>query len=529
MRNSWLLLKVNIINTFKLNKIFKRKENRTSVFMSFLVIIGYISIAAVAFLYMFMFGELYSQNGVPNLILITGISIGFIFVLLMTITTANSYLFRSRDFDLLMALPVSSATVIFSKIVHLLLINYFMFLLIYLPTVVVYQIYNQTTPLFWLLVIPTFLLIPLLPIAVSGFLSFLFGFIPLKQKYKTILTIILSLFLVFIIFWSQLQISNVENPEAIFGTVGGYLTKINYPGLLAAEGMEGNILKYLLFVVISIIPFIGFVYIVAANYLKSNSRSRRSETNKKFVLTESESKGQARALIIKELRRYFSSSIYVVNTIMSPVISLIFLILLIMSKNQLAKFFEVLGYDVLPLIFIILLIFSLSLTSTTCSSISIEGKQFWILKSLPCQTGHIFFAKILVNLIITIPVLIIDVIVAQVALHITIVDALFLFIIPLLVLLYTSFIGLYSNLLLPRFDYENDTKVVKQSLSTLVAMVFGFFGFAILIGVGYVSYRVFETNLPVYLLTSLTALVLMIISFLLLRFHGTKLYQKIHP
>ena len=62
------------------------------------------------------------------MILIVGISLGFILIIVMTVTVATSYLFRSRDFDLLMSLPVPTSAIVASKIAHMLLLNYLLFL-----------------------------------------------------------------------------------------------------------------------------------------------------------------------------------------------------------------------------------------------------------------------------------------------------------------------------------------------------------------------------------------------------------------
>jgi len=197
-----------------------------------------------------------------------------------------------------------------------------------------------------------------------------------------------------------------------------------------------------------------------------------------------------------------------------------------MFKNRMTEF-DFKPEVVAPML-IAVFIFSLSLTSTTSSSISIEGKQFWILKSLPCSEKKVFFAKIFVNLFITVPFLVVDIIIAIVALKISVLHALFVFLIPLLLLLFTSFTGLYVNLLFPRFDYENDTKVVKQSISVLVSMVCGVIATALLVGLGYLLIREFGNNIIVYLLTTLATAILALASFLLLRFSGTKLYQNIN-
>lgn len=103
-----------------------------------------------------MFGELFNELGTPEMILIVGISLGFILIIVMTVTVANSYLFRSRDFDLLMSLPVPTSAIVASKIAHMLLLNYLLFFVLYCPTIVVYLVYNEAGLIFYLLILPTF-------------------------------------------------------------------------------------------------------------------------------------------------------------------------------------------------------------------------------------------------------------------------------------------------------------------------------------------------------------------------------------
>ena len=526
MNKFWVLFKANLVNSFKLNKVF-RKHNKVSIIMSIVAVFGYLALCGLFFFYMLMFGEIFNEFGDSKLILITGISLSYLFIILITISTANNYLFRSRDFDLLMSLPVPTKTVVFSKIAYYLFLNYFSLFLIYFPTLMVYQIYNPTPLSFWLLAIPTFILIPLIPISITGIIAYLFGFIPLKQKYKTIITIIISFVFFFLIFWGQFQLSNES--EASLTALGDLFAKINYPGQLAAQGMGGSILKYLFFVGLSLVPFVGFIYLVSLNYLKSNNRSNRSEINKKFVLKDSDNKSPIKALIIKEMRRYFSSAIYVINTIMSPLMSIVFLVLLIIYKDQIPLEIDTIGFNIIPVLFIGMFIFTLSLTSTTSSSISIEGKQFWILKTLPCKSSEIFIGKLFVNFLITVPFLLIEVIIVFLVFPIGIIDALFMFLIPFFVITYMSFIGLYVNLLLPRLDLDNDTKVVKQSLSTFITLLFGFIAAGILIVSAFLSSGIFLNDVAVYVLPSMVGLLFVMISFLLLKHHGTKLFERIQP
>ena len=57
--------------------------------------------------------------------------------------------------------------------------------------------------------------------------------------------------------------------------------------------------------------------------------------------------------------------------------------------------------DYFGLVILVLGLFSLLMTSTTASSISLEGKNIWFYKSLPVKTSEIFIGKILVDLLLT--------------------------------------------------------------------------------------------------------------------------------
>lgn len=183
---------------------------------------------------MFMIGSALAEGGFPELILLVGIVAGFMFILLMTITKANSTLFRSRDYDLLMSLPLKPSTIIASKLVYILAINYLLFAFIYFPTIIVYTVFNTTDLWFWLLVLPTFFLVPLLPIAVSSLLAYLFGFITPKIKYKNLTSILFSLLILFLIMYASFQSSSIEeDPSAFALFMKNALVKIYYPGQIA--------------------------------------------------------------------------------------------------------------------------------------------------------------------------------------------------------------------------------------------------------------------------------------------------------
>ena len=97
-----------------------------------------------------------------------------------------------------------------------------------------------------------------------------------------------------------------------------------------------------------------------------------------------------------------------------------------------------------------------------------EGKQWWILQSLPVRGKEIWDGKILLNLTVALPCWATAVILSFLALHPSPAEGFWI-----AVILFTSVLGIAVNLAMPIFDWESDVRVVKQSASTMVTMLIG--------------------------------------------------------
>lgn len=531
MRNFWIVLKYNLINTLNLNKLnSKTKEGKLSLLMIFLLGLGGVGGLALSFFYMFMFGSALNEGGQPQLILMMGIVAGFMFVLLMTITKANSSLFRSRDYDMLMSLPLKPSTIIASKLVYILTINYMMFAVVYFPTVIVYTIFNTTNALFWSLMLPTFFLVPLLPIAFSSILAYLFGFITPKIKYKNLTSILISFLLLFLFMYASFQSSIIEEDPGAFALImKNALVKIYYPGQIAFAGMLGDLKNYLIFVAISILPFVGFVWLLSKNYMGANARGNSSYINKNFEMKPMQSSDQRKAMIRKECKRYFGSSIYVLNTLVGPMMSTFLLLFMAFGKESILAAIPAgeVTPDTISMVLVAVATFAMGMTSTTAASISIEGKQFWILKSLPLTPQQVFQGKIFVNYIISFPFAIMNSILALVVFRFSLWNALFMLLIPGMMVVVMSYAGLFANLLMPRFDYDSDVKAVKQGISVLITMLVGFVSVTLAVGSGVLGLMLFSPIMG-YLFAFVVVSLLALLFVSLVQNQGVKIYNRLN-
>ena len=112
--------------------------------------------------------------------------------------------------------------------------------------------------------------------------------------------------------------------------------------------------------------------------------------------------------------------------------------------------------------------------TTTATSISMEGKNWWILKSLPLTTKNILDGKILMNLLLLLPFYLLSELFLIVALKPGAGELLWLLLIPAVIILFSCVYGIAVNLRFPVLVWESEVRIVKQSASAMLGGMGGF-------------------------------------------------------
>lgn len=113
------------------------------------------------------------------------------------------------------------------------------------------------------------------------------------------------------------------------------------------------------------------------------------------------------------------------------------------------------------------------MSCTTCVSLSLEGKNLWILKSLPLERKTIYQGKILFNLLLTVPAGLVVSLIVAVRFPMDLGLRLLLFLVPAVYAAFTSVLGMYFNIKMPKYDWSSETAVVKQSASSMAGIFSG--------------------------------------------------------
>ena len=176
MSNLLVILKNSFINNTGINSLSKgidnsREKKKLLITTATLLLIATV-ICFVSTSYSIGLAIVLKPMGYLDLILVVAILFSCILSFIMSIYKAQGTLFSSKDYDLLMSLPIKNSTILTSKIISLMSISYIETALIIVPASIVYFIYNGSLSwVFFIILLIGLLFIPMLPIIASSIIA----------------------------------------------------------------------------------------------------------------------------------------------------------------------------------------------------------------------------------------------------------------------------------------------------------------------------------------------------------------------
>ncbi|HAN20972.1 MAG: hypothetical protein A2Y15_03165 [Clostridiales bacterium GWF2_36_10] len=516
IKKFFLLVKTNLSLTFNPKRMLTRQNKPASkgksTLYAFLMLFMFVYFLGISSTLFYGLGKELNKIGYIDLLIFLAVISYTAFILIITVFSAQGYLFKSKDLPLLLSLPVSHFSVLLSKFILLYIYELFFSVLFIGPAFYFYFYFTSFSVLGIIGAVICFFASPFIPLSIGSLFSFLLGLITRRMRKKNFFTIFMSLAFVVVYFYIMQNGQSIlqyifANSEKLKNTISLYYS----PSVWVLGGLNGEVLKAVLYFILGLIAvFIIFIiisgkYSVIVSILNSSGVRRR---NKEQKYGEERSSALS-AMIKKELSFYFSSSNYVLNTIIGPaLLVLASAAFLFMGADKIAAFAELGDVGEMSLILAsALTIFMPSLSSTTSASISLEGKKLWIYKSIPALTKDILKAKTAVNLIITIPAIIVSDILLCIALELGILDYFLLITLGISFVTFFSITGLLINLSHPKLDFENEIVVIKQSMSVILQMLTTFGIMAVCI----ISYTVLKPeNIYLFALTVILIIIVLI-------------------
>lgn len=511
------LLKIQLLDFFNINKTLHcndPKEKRRLYLMSVIFLIVFACLLWVSFMYTFSLARAYKEVGLINLFLPLLMLTSSILTFITTLYKANGLLFRFKDYELLMSLPIKTSIVIGSRVLLLYIMSLLFNVILMLPGCIAYAINTSPHLGFYIVFTITFFFIPLIPIILATFVGALISFIASRFKSTQFVSLILTFaFLIgYMGFSMQMQGMDVQIVD-LSQTILSMMTKI-YPiaPLYAMAVGELNASALLLFVVISLFAFFLFTILLSKSYKSLNTRLASSSTHSVYKQSSLKPSSCFMALYKKELKRYFSSSLYILNTGFGVVLLIIVSIIFALSGGE--GLDELLKMPGLKNILHTAAPFAMSLfcvmSCTTACSLSLEGANLWIIKSSPIKALTFYLSKVAVNLTIVIPAILISGLIFAFTLKTTLLETLLIFLLPFAYTLWIAFVGIFINLKFPSFNWTSEVVVIKQSISAMLTPFIGILS----LGIAFIP-LLFSKEINLTFLAIVTSLCLFLFSFLL--------------
>ena len=178
------------------------------------------------------------------------------------------------------------------------------------------------------------------------------------------------------------------------------------------------------------------------------------------------------ACFFRERKRYFSSSVYVMNSAIGYIMT-VFLAAMF-SFGEGALIFEQLPSSLKAKIVPFILVFMCNMSPSTTCAFSMEGKHFWLTQTLPIRVRDMVNAKLAVNLMIAVPSVLISSAILAFSIRPSGLDILWLFLVPVVYAVFGSVLGLFINMKMPMMHWDHESQPVKQGKAVLVMMLIGF-------------------------------------------------------
>ena len=478
--NSSVLLKTLLKSTSIINilKTSKDKKKRGRIIGGIIgAIIIYLMLGAYCVLTAIGYAKFGLSDKMAGMTAIIITLIAFVFTLIKT----NSYLFDFKEYDMLMALPFKVKTVVGCKFLYMYVKSLPWYLSISITMLIGYGITGAPAwyvyPLWILLSLP----VSMIPMLLASLLGFLLaristGFKHWKAVQAILLFAVISLSLFSRFFFEKLakeaELSDIVG-SAVDATTS--IGKYYFPVAWFETGVtKFSISSILLLIGVTLLLFEAVFFIYARSYKKVNSTMKTSAAKKNFKLKEQKKKSAARAMAFKELKRFFGSVNWLVNAGFGYIAAV-----LIGVASLFVGFDKIIGAItegapisgdmVLPAIPFVAYLMT-GMVALTASSPSLEGKNYWIIKSLPLSDKDIYGGKILANLYISIPSQLIATLCMCIAAKAGVGETIGYMILGVVLCLFSATFGCACGIHFMRLDWENEIEIIKQGASLVVYM-----------------------------------------------------------
>lgn len=480
MNNLWNLIKVDLRETLDVRK-FKENKGKSISFFAFLGLMLLLGLF-LSILYNLMFGFMFYEAQV-NLVYSTLFMGGFASIISFSTSVFKvKSIYVGKDYEILRSMPIKKTTIIAAKIINLYLIELLYSAIIMLPNAIINCMFSgDFTYLFFGIFITIF--IPALPMMVACLFSLFVTLVADRYKFGNVINFILYMLMFVLImlfsFFMNMSGSQAGDAETVdlsgFTAMAENFAWINPSLQFVRLTFLNNYLYFILFIVSNLVLFGLVVGFIALFYDKVYTAVNSFKSNNKYVRKKLETKGQFKTLVHSEFKRFFTSKYYFINCISSGICAIVMsaIIAYMFSEYAMMEGIE----EIIPYIrqygYIgtLIIAFGIGIATPASASISIEGANFWMIKTYPIDYKKLALSKLIVSISVLGVCSIVSSIIMIILVQPTLYSSIMLIITPLAYVILTSIMGLLINLSYYKLKWKNEQECVKNSAGVVITML----------------------------------------------------------
>lgn len=400
-----------------------------------------------------------------------------------SVFTAQQQIYESKDNQMLLSMPIKPGQILLSRIFAIAIFNMIYALPFFTGSAIGYCIYSvsmgpiQLIPLLILLI--SYVSMIVFITMLTSLLAWGVSIIMSKITNKTLISTVLYMVFFAIYFYAIFNLDNLgeaieKNANKLSSGIMTFARPIYYMG---ASVVEQNILFVAAFLVSLLIPAFLMYIVIKKSFFKILLHENKSK-NKMLKHSDKDFNSHSAfiALLQKEIARFLRTPMYFLSYGTSIFFVAMMLAYLFIKKYKFEDVVELLSiYGVsstkaLPAIFSMLLYqFVSSGAVLTSASINMEGKNIWIIKSLPIKTIDIMLAKGLVPVIILLPIFEVESLLLIFLFKISGSAMILLLLMPIFTMIFFSMFGLYINLNHFKLDWLSENEAFKRAGGPTIA------------------------------------------------------------
>ena len=559
VRNMFNLTKILFLNSFQNQYIIDPKTNKInkkSVFVWLLIILS----IAITYLSYEIISEL-ARVGQPGIFLNVFFLIVMMIMIFQIILASTNVYFFSKDFEILLPLPIKTDELLISKFNTILINLYFSELIFVLFPLIVYGICTYAGIIYYFYLFLILIIFPILPTLFISLIMMFFIKLSKFIKNKDIFQIIFTLFCIIIVFILEFKIGNMlikkidnnsniqtENiVEAInefnnnLNKTYNYFLEINPTINILKNSNKINSLFYLFEIIfIDLIFFILFILIgkkyYLKNILKNNNNYYLNKISKNKIEKKLKKKNICHSYINKEFKILFKNPMFFMQCIFPMfilMVSILIIVIVALPNLRLLLTSDIFGNTIafsvdLGVICLVLGIiqFVFTMSNISITALSREGNSANYMKFIPIDFYKQFIYKsipqIIINMFFSIIILIL---IKLIFVEFNFIYLFFIFIISNLLNIINSelmvLVDFYKPNLKWKTEYEtvkNDNKLFQYVLTIFIILILVYFN---------KIFKDLNLNISCFLIILILVLLIFIINKII-KININKLFEKIN-